>query len=222
MTAPKDSPAPIEIVSDAIFLHSWPAYDRPSSIVTLGHYYPQRQIDVSETLLRESRSSYNAAVPIDPSAMCQNLGWTKLINALNTSRQWPIKRLFERLDPMLQRDISIAVVPTHMAYQAFWPTRTLARQLAADKRVDATSCLVRHTTIKRITFGGPSTRALHRQTVRLEHPELVAGRRVLLLDDITKSGASLAACREILLEEGATVVQSMALGRVIVDGMEPW
>jgi len=39
---------------------------------------------------------------------------------------------------------------------------------------------------------------------------------VLLLDDIAKSGASLMACRELLLGAGAETVQAMALGRVIV------
>jgi phosphoribosylpyrophosphate synthetase len=75
---------------------------------------------------------------------------------------------------------------------------------------------VRHMTIRRITFGGPSTKALHRQTIRVENPHRVEGKRVLLLDDITKSGASLLACREMLYEAGATLVQAMALGKVIV------
>ena len=138
--------------------------------------------------------------------MRQNLGWTQLINSLNAERQWPHKRLFELLDPMLAPDIALAVVPTHMAYQAFWPLRTLARELAAHGRIDATSCLVRHTTIRRITYGGPSTRGLHRQTIRIENAHLVAGRRVLLLDDIARSGASLTTWREMLYEARASLV----------------
>ena len=220
MQKPEDVPMPTDNASNAVFRPVCPAYNKPGRIVTLGHYYPQQQRDAATTLLRESRSAYGAAA-LHPPAMRQNLGWTKLINALNAERQWPIKRLFARLDPILQPGIAIAVVPTHLAYQAFWPTRALARQLAEQGRTDATACLVRHTTVKRITFGGPSTRELHRQTIRVENPELVAGRRVLLLDDIAKSGASLVACREMLLEAGATLVQAMALGRVIVGGREP-
>lgn len=224
-TPPDDNPA--------VFLAAWPAYNKPGRIVTLGHYYPQRQGNAAKTLLRETRSEYSAAAsPFNTSntgfnrgvfnraVMRQNLGWTQLLNALNADRQWPLKRLFALLDPMLASDIALAVVPTHLAYQAFWPTRTLAQRLAEQGRIDATSCLVRHETVKRITFGGPSTRLLHRQTIRVEHPELVAGRRVLLLDDIAKSGASLVACRELLLEAGATVVQAMAIGRVIVGDAE--
>ena len=145
------------------------------------------------------------------------IAWTWLLNALNAERQWPLKRLYELLDPMLEPGIAIAAVPPHRAFQAFWPLRILAQRLAANGRVDASSCLVRHTTIRRIIYGGPSTRALHRQTIQVEDRELVEGQRVLLLDDIAKSGASLVACRELLQEAGAKTVQAAALGRVIVD-----
>ena len=201
----------------ALFRPDWPQYDKPSAIVTLGHYYPKEGRVEANNRVQEERGAYRVK---EERVVRQNLGWTQLINALTEERQWPLKRLFALLDPMLEPDIALAVVPTHLAYQAFWPVRTLARQLAENGRGDATTCLVRHTTIRRITFGGPSTKALHRETIRVEEPHLVAGKRVLLLDDIAKSGASLIACRELLLEAGATVVQAMALGRVIVQRAE--
>lgn len=193
--------------------------NQPARIVTLGHVYPQGQARAAQNTLhvvRESRGSYDAAPPVDPQVVARNVAWTRLIHALNADRQWPLKRLFEQIDPLLEPDIAVAVVPPHRAYQAFWPTRTLAQRLAANGRTDATACLVRQTTIRRILFGGPSTRVLHRATVRVEEAELIQGRRVLLLDDIAKSGSSLVACRELLLEAGASVVQAVALGRVIV------
>ena len=118
---------------------------------------------------------------------------------------------------MLEPGIGIAIVPSHDPWTIDTPTRELARQLVGlePSRIDATGCLVRHTRIKRIVFGGPSSRALHRATIRVEQPELVAGRRVLLLDDIAKSGQSLIACRRMLYEAGAARVQMAALGRVV-------
>lgn len=217
---PEDASLSQEKRQDTLFLPSWPQYNRPARIVTLGHYYPKAQKGMANDLVRESRASYTTNSPADPKAIRRNLGWTKLINALTEERQWPLKRLFAILDAMLAPEIALAVVPTHVAYQAFWPMRTLARQLAEHGRIDATSCLVRHTTIRRITFGGPSTKRLHRETIRVENPELVSGRRVLLLDDIAKSGMSLVACREMLYEAGAATVQAMALGRVIVSTEE--
>ena len=202
-----------------IFLPASDRYNQPSRIVTLGHVYPQGQARAAKNALhavRESRAGYDASPPADPQAMVRNVGWTRLLNALNAERQWPLKRLFDHLDPLLAPGIALVAVPPHRAYHAFWPTRTLAQRLAAHGRIDATACLVRHTTIQRIIFGGPSTRALHRATIRVEEAELIQGRPVLLLDDIAKSGASLVACREMLLEAGASVVQAVALGRVIV------
>ena len=189
--------------------------NRPARIVTLGHVYPQGQGRAAKDALRvvrEGAAGYDAS-PADPQAVARNAAWTRLITALNADRQWPLKRLFEQLDPLLEPDIAVAAVPPHRAYQAFWPTRTLAQRLAANGRIDATACLVRQTTIQRIVFGGPSTRALHGATISVESAHLIEGRRVLLLDDIAKSGASLVACRELLLEAGAALVQAVALGR---------
>ena len=197
---------------DSIFTPAGERYNHPAKIVTLGHCYAQGKASAAAHRVRESRADYNAGVVRD------NAAWTRLITALNKERQWPLKQLYAALDPVLAPNIAVAVVPPHRAFQAFWPLRTLAQKLCENDRVDATACLVRHTTIRRIIYGGPSTRALHRQTIQVEHQELVAGRRVLLLDDIAKSGASLVACRRAAGEAGAETVQAMALGRVIVPG----
>src|SRR5579871_4225501 len=123
-------PLPPEQNAFALFLPAGAQYNKPSRIVTLGHYYPKNQIEVANHLVREPRATYHADAPSDLKGVRQNLGWTKLLNALADERQWPLKRLFALLDPLLERDIAISVVPTHLAYQAFWPMRTLARQLA--------------------------------------------------------------------------------------------
>ena len=203
--------------STSLFVPAWDRNNQPSKIVTLGHCYPRGKIAAAKTLVRETdHQAGQVDGPSDSRLVRDHLAWTRLLNALNLERQWPLKRLYEMLDPMLKSGVAVAVVPPHKAYQAFWPMKTLAQRLAGNARVDATSCLVRHTTIRRIVFGGPSTRALHRQTIQVKDAELIRGQRVLLLDDIAKSGASLMACRGMLLEAGAEVVQAMALGRVIV------
>ncbi len=202
-------------MQDPIFTPSGEQYNRPAKIVTLGHYYSAGKSAAALNAVREARADYNAG------KVNENAAWTRLINALNAERQWPLKRLYAVLDPLLAPGVALAVVPPHRAFQAFWPLRNLAQKLAENGRIDATSCLIRHTTIRRIIYGGPSTRALHMQTIQVEHKELVEGKRVLLLDDIAKSGASLVACRELLLDAGAETVQAMALGRVIVPDIRP-
>lgn len=208
--------SPIEPVPPVrTFLQRWEFRNKPLKIITLGHYYAKSQVGQAKSLLK-GQNPQERNTDINARAVRDHIAWTRMINSLNAERQWPQKRFFEMLDPMLELGIALAVVPTHQAFQAFWPLRTLAQRLAETGRIDATSCLVRHTTIRRIVFGGPSTRALHRQTIQVKDAELIRGQRVLLLDDIAKSGASLIACREMLLEAGADVVQSVALGRVII------
>ena len=198
-----------------VFVPDWDRHNRPGQIVTFGHVYPQGQAQAARALVRET-TTQGYTTEVSAPNVWRNVDWTRLMSALGRERQWPLKRLFETLDPMLAEGIALAAVPPHRAYQAFWPVRSLAQRLAHDGRIDATGCLVRHVTIRKILFGGPSTLALHRETIQVEKAELVAGRRVLLLDDIAKSGTSLKACRELLLEAGALEVQSVALARVVV------
>lgn len=200
-----------------LFVPAFDQYNAPGRIVTLGSYYPVTQVMNATGALRYLRergeSGYAAA---DVTQMHEAVQWTRWINELNRGRRWVLKRLFERLDPMLEKDIAVAVVPSHDPFQDTPPIRELARMLAANERIDATGCLVRHTKIKRIVYGGPSYRSLHRQTISVVDAPLLRERNVLLLDDIAKSGASLRACAEILDEAGARQVQPMALGRVVV------
>jgi predicted amidophosphoribosyltransferase len=89
--------------------------------------------------------------------------------------------------------------------------RDVAEALAANNRVDATGCLVRHTTIPKLAMGGGGSIQVHLDSLRVEHPELIAGRAVLLLDCVTASGTSLQACQKLLMDAGAKVVQMLAL-----------
>ena len=200
-----------------VFVPEWDSYNQPPKIVTLGHYYPKPKVAAAKLLVKEASPRYGTAGAAEVRVVRDHLAWTRLLDALGSERKWPLKRLYAQLHPMLAPGIAIVAEPPHRAYQAFWPLRTLAQLLAAEEgRVDATGCLVRHTTIRRIIYGGPSTRTLHRQTISVEDGERVQGRSVLLLDDIAKSGASLVACRELLKEAGAGTVQALALGRVVV------
>ena len=199
-----------------MFLPEWDRHNRPGKIVTFGHVYPQGKAQAARTLVRETAAQGYTTADVSAPDVWRNVDWTRLMSALGRERQWPLDQLFETLDPMLAPGIALAAVPPHRAYQAFWPVRTLAQRLARNGRVDATGCLVRHATIRKILYGGPSTRALHRETIQVEDAALVEGRRVLLLDDIAKSGASLMACRELLLEAGAAEVQAVALARIVV------
>jgi hypothetical protein len=210
---------------DAVFAPAGAHRARPSGIAVL--FGPC----LGASRLMEARAAYTyverhgltgAAGPggegvtwTDVGAMRAAVRTTRWLDALAKGRKWAIERSAERLDPLLREGIVVAVVPGHDPFVTDTPIREVARRLCADgRREDATSALARHTKIRRIVYGGESTVALHRATVRVTDPALVAGRTVLLLDDVARSGRSLMACRRLLLEAGAAHVQAAALGRV--------
>jgi predicted amidophosphoribosyltransferase len=120
-----------------------------------------------------------------------------------------------RLDAMLSKDIAIAVVPPHGLSSSPSGIQELARLLAVKPRIDATWCLVRHTAIDKQARGGARSVYQHLQTIRVERAELILGRKVLLLDDVTTSGKSLEACKLLLLNAGAAIVKCAALGKTV-------
>lgn len=205
-----------EEISPQVFRPAFDRYNQPGRIVTFGPYFPSARVMDANGVFRYIQETgdrpYRTTEMRDLESAVR---WTRWINALTGGRKWAVKRLFELLDNRLEDGIAIAFVPSHEPFQTDPPLRELAKALAAvHDRTDATGCLIRHTKIKRIVYGGPSYRSLHRQTITVADPEKVAEQRVLLLDDIAKSGASLRACEEMLYEAGASLVQAVALGRV--------
>lgn len=201
----------------AVFSEAFRERENLSKIVTLGDYLAVRKTLDARGMLRYVKeggeSGYSAWELKEVDAAVK---WTRWIDALNAGRRWPITRLFEKLDPWLAPGIAIVIVPSHDPFRTEPPLRELAQKLAAvGERVDATGCLVRHTKIQRITYGGPSFTQLHEETIRVEQESRFFGQPVLLLDDIAKSGATLRACRRLLLDAGATEVQMLALGKVL-------
>jgi predicted amidophosphoribosyltransferase len=199
----------------SVFREEYGRYNRPGHIVTFGPYLPTAGLMDADGALRYVReggaTGYDTGQLAD---MRRAVRWTRWVNALNLGRKWIQNRLFTRLNEMLEPGIAVATVPAHDPFRTDAPIVELARRLAAEEgRTDATGALVRHAKIHRISYGGPSYRSLHRQTITVT-PPLVAGRTVLLLDDIARSGASLRACEGLLYEAGAEHVQAVALVRV--------
>ena len=61
----------------------------------------------------------------------------------------------------------------------------------------------------------PARRANVRDAFRLRRPELIAGRHVLLVDDILTTGATLSECARCLREGGAAAVGAVTVARVV-------
>ena len=61
----------------------------------------------------------------------------------------------------------------------------------------------------------------HRRGVPRRRPEQIAGAKVILVDDVLTTGATLAACAEVLRRTGATRVDALVLARVVRDETLP-
>lgn len=193
----------------------WAQREDHGRILTLGWFLSTRRMleaQGARRVVREEPAPYRAAEIHDLDAAVRH---TRMLLALKDGRRWPVRRLVALLDPMVAPDVAVAVVPSHDPFVDDTPIREVGAALAAlGERVDATGALERREKIQGISLGGPSYPQLHRRTVAVAAPERVAGRAVLLLDDVVRSGASLRACRDLLREAGATEVQALALGKV--------
>lgn len=118
------------------------------------------------------------------------------------------------LCPEVCPGVAIAVVPSHDPAKVSSGIRDIAQTLAKRKsRIDATSCLVRHKRVNKKSDGGERSEEIDLKSISVVNEQLIAGKLVLLLDDVTTTGSSLAACRKLLLDAGAKAVQSFAIGK---------
>jgi len=66
--------------------------------------------------------------------------------------------------------------------------------------------------VEKAATGGPRSIQLHLDSITVDEPEKVKGKTVFLFDDVTSTGASLQACKQLLLEAGAAAVVMIAIG----------
>ncbi len=124
-----------------------------------------------------------------------------------------VNDLANSLHPHLNYGIAIAVVPSSKANDNDSGIRNVAKILAEKRRVDATDCLVRTETIQKLAHGGSRNELIHEKTISVSRTDIIRGKDILLLDDVTTSGNSLKVCKTKLLLEGANRVECLAIGK---------
>jgi len=140
--------------------------------------------------------------------------FSSLILSLKNQKDEGFAYFYKQLAPLFREDIAVAVVPSHDPAKSTSGIRSLAKLLAHDSsRVDASACLQRVIKIDKLATGGDRSVQKHLDSIRVAQPELIRGRAVLLLDDVTTTHNSLLACRTLLLNAGATSVQAYALAQ---------
>ena len=113
---------------------------------------------------------------------------------------------------------AIAVIPSHSSYNQVSGIHLVAQKLAKSLReevTDATLCLRRVKSIEELSRGGNRELSVHFKSVEVMNAQLIQNKNVLLLDDVSTSGNSLRAGKELLLKAGASKVKCVALGKTV-------
>lgn len=126
-----------------------------------------------------------------------------------------IRYFYDLIDAEICRDVTVCVVPSSDASKLVTGIGMLAEMLARNGRVDKVYFLGRDRNIDKLALGGRRDQQIHMQSISTVQEMNIMGDIVLLMDDVTTTGNSLYACKEILLQAGAEHVEMFALGKAI-------
>lgn len=126
-----------------------------------------------------------------------------------------IKYFYNLLDCEICPGVTICVVPSSNAEKVESGIGKLGELLAANGRDNKVYFLHRSHSINKLATGGSRDMSVHMQSIDTIEDVDITGDIVLLMDDVTTTGNSLYACREILLRRGAANVEMFALGKAI-------
>jgi len=112
----------------------------------------------------------------------------------------------------------ICVIPSHEYGIAPSGIRTIAKNLCRHPIIDGTAVIKRIKEMPKKTSGGIRNRNSEIESLGIENENIVKGKQVLLLDDVTTSGTSLYAGKQILEKAGAKLVVMHALALTESEG----
>lgn len=145
--------------------------------------------------------------------------WSEKLLKLKHKEQKVVDFWDGQLEEHLNDEVfAIAVVPSSSSENKISGIHLVAQKIVQSgqlNRTDATSCLIRHQSIDKLALGGSRELANHTNSIEVINRHLIKNKNVLLLDDISTTGNSLLACKELLLKAGASKVKCVALGKTV-------
>lgn len=143
--------------------------------------------------------------------------WSEKILYLKNKEETSIDFWVWELKNYLKNEsFAIAVIPSHSSYNQVSGIHLVAQKLAKslpEEVTDATLCLRRVKSIPKLSTGGNREVSIHFESMAVINSQLIQNKNVLLLDDVSTSGNSLRAGKELLLKAGASKVKCVALGK---------
>lgn len=126
-----------------------------------------------------------------------------------------VKYFYNLLNEEICEGVTICVVPSSDSTKIESGIGMLGEMLAANGRVNKVYYLRRTKSIAKLALGGARNKEVHMQTISAIDDIDISEDIVLLMDDVTTTGNSLYACKEILMQRGAKTVKMFALGKAI-------
>lgn len=126
-----------------------------------------------------------------------------------------VRYFYNLLNEEICEGVTVCVVPSSNSEKKVTGMSRLGEMLAENGRINKVYFLNRSKSIEKLATGGPRNKEIHMCSIETVKDMDVTGDIVLLMDDVTTTGNSLYACREILLERGAGEVEMFALGKAI-------
>lgn len=134
---------------------------------------------------------------------------------LKEGKSAAIRYFYNLLNEEICKDVTICVVPSSDANKKITGMTMLGEMLADNERENKVYYLNRGKPIDKLAMGGCRDKEVHLRSIEVLADMDITGDIVLLMDDVTTTGNSLYACKEILINHGAERVEMFALGKAI-------
>jgi hypoxanthine phosphoribosyltransferase len=145
--------------------------------------------------------------------------WSEKLLELKNQTQNVVNFWYEELEQHLNNEsFAIAVVPSSSSENKISGIHLVAQKIAKSRQItitDATSCLRRYRSIDKLASGGNRELTVHANSIEVINRHLIKNKNVLLVDDISTTGNSLLACKELVMKAGASKVKCVALGKTV-------